>query len=219
MVCEACQAEYNPAMLNQVLGHRLYRDLSEQTMHLQADENAFKCANCDAMFITQAKQILDRDFYCLSCKKKTCRLCGKLPHPGACEERQKLLTSLNLIESFGVCPNCLLLWGKDEHCDYVICIQCKIEFCFTCSALRDPTMKHGSQHHRKHCPHYSFLEENQISYVADCSECKKVNNIKGDEPHNPAWKPCPQPRDLVNHDLPIEECPPHLKYLFEENKG
>ena len=80
-------------------------------------------------------------------------------------------------ESYGItcreCPNCREIFTNDKTELLVACLFCKANFCFGCSAPKDPIMAHGSSYHRKCCKFYRFYECYDVKYSEKCSECKK----------------------------------------------
>ena len=54
-------------------------------------------------------------------------------------------------ETPGVCPLCGRVYIKDENCEHVTCVDCKVDFNFCCSSLRSPCLAHGFHYHRPNC--------------------------------------------------------------------
>ena len=79
-------------------------------------------------------------------------------------------------ERINLCPKCFTPYFKDESCEHVRCHSCKIDFCFRCSCLRQPTLNHGNHFHRKECPFFFPVEgtgaEDDFDPVR-CEVCKK----------------------------------------------
>lgn len=68
------------------------------------------------------------------------------------------------------CPKCYSIFAKDDNCDHVTCRNCKTDFCFRCSAFREPTLAHGNHYHRSDCTFYSKYDVPE--YKPDkCSFC------------------------------------------------
>ena len=94
------------------------------------------------------------------------------------------------------CPGCKYPYLKDPGCDHTACFrpECKVEFCFRCSCLRQPTLEHCNQWHRKQCRHYpkNIPEEQNQKVIADeklrkdCPMCVRLG------------RRCDPPKDLVN---------------------
>jgi len=91
------------------------------------------------------------------------------------------------------CPYCLQMSAKDEGCNHVTCYFCKNDFCFVCSAKRNPILVHGNHYHRPNCPHFAdWWGANQ--YLPDkCMECRRAKKL------------CTVPEDLVDMDIPERE--------------
>ena len=72
----------------------------------------------------------------------------------------------------------LSLW-EDDGCDHVICSQadCKIDFCFSCSAIRSPIMTHGNHYHRPNCSFYSYYNGDDDRYDEKCIRCKLKRSL------------------------------------------
>jgi hypothetical protein len=81
-----------------------------------------------------------------------------------------------------ICPRCLEPATKDEACDKVVC-KCGMEFCFSCSVVRAPTIKHGNYYHRMDCPFYRPYKDKDGNDIYDdkfdksCSECAKAGKL------------------------------------------
>jgi hypothetical protein len=82
------------------------------------------------------------------------------------------------------CPYCGMEASKDEGCDHVKCYGCKNDFCFECSAKRNPILIHGNHYHRPSCHHYSSF--NEVKFDKGCEMCSQLN------------RPCDRPKDLVD---------------------
>lgn len=56
---------------------------------------------------------------------------------------------------FRFCPDCCVLLLKDDHCEHLDCIECKLSICFTCAVPRSPTLAHAlGCYHREGCKYY-----------------------------------------------------------------
>lgn len=243
MVCAECQSKYDQVEIQKIVGTEAYYKLANIEL---VGEGYYTCPFCQTA-MGLPKEFKDRNIICAksSCGKSSCRLCRQAAHSGFCKDRKEMLQKSTLEMSAMPCPFCLAVFYKDKHCDHVTCYVCNKEFCFACSAKRNPSMAHGNTYHRKHCPHYNFYEsydsiqphypcydcvQNNKKCKAQCTEaCKKpIHNCEHhplDEckdfedkcPHGcmectRLKKLCPQPKDLVDGDIPKEEYPENLKF-------
>lgn len=73
------------------------------------------------------------------------------------------------------CPCCQKLVSKnaEEECDHIAC-TCGHDFCFSCSAKREPILIHGNHYHRPDCKHFSNFEDSDLEPHPKCSECKNL---------------------------------------------
>ena len=92
---------------------------------------------------------------CLECKQPICIKCKEKAHKSkrCIKSFADVITALKN-ERIRCCPNCLEIYIKDNKCEHVTCSNCKLEFCFACSAPRMPIMRHGNHYHRKDCKLY-----------------------------------------------------------------
>ena len=154
-----------------------------------------QCFNCRYPFI------LDKDngipnVECPDCKKITCVNCGNEKHDPKviCKKIfEEMKLALNN-DRMRCCPVCMEIYLKDDHCEHVKCLKCKTEFCYNCSAERNPTLGHGGHYHRRGCRYFfkktdpktktEIMEDDPIN-VEKCIDCKKNG------------KPCKRPeKDL-----------------------
>ena len=85
------------------------------------------------------------------------------------------------------CPGCHCPYLKDEKCEHVKCEKpgCEVEFCFTCSAFREPTMEHGCHYHRPSCRFYTPFDKRGDKYTTKCFKCREKGTL------------CDRPKDLI----------------------
>lgn len=168
--CPQCSRLIDGNFLSNFLDFKQSRSL---TMILNPD--IVECPGCEILFIPMAKR-----FIC-SCGASFCITCKKNSDNCDCDKNE----GFALTDEMSCCPGCKSAYLKDEKCDHVKCqnILCGVEFCFKCSAYRDPTLKHGNHYHRPSCQFYSNYSGNDI-YKADCSRCSYFKRL------------CDQPRDL-----------------------
>lgn len=141
------------------------------------------CPKCAAVFEATSKIVR-----CVNCQFKFCMLCKDPAHEGNCDDF-KMKAVIKEIEKRGErvaqCPGCKAPYLKDEGCEHVACTNpsCGVEFCFTCSCLRSPTLAHGNHYHRNDCSFYAeYAGKDKESQ--DCTECKKLKKL------------CPRPKKL-----------------------
>ena len=81
---------------------------------------------------------------CPECKGDICWVCKQQSHEGRiCPQRLEEIKGALQDERIGCCPECLEIYMKNEGCLHVQCYKCAIDFCFECSAPREPIMSHG----------------------------------------------------------------------------
>ena len=143
------------------------------------------CPRCGAVFEAASKNTR-----CVGCKYKFCTLCKDPLHEGNCDDF-KMKAVIAEIEKKGErvaqCPGCRSPYMKDEGCEHVACTNpaCGVEFCFTCSCFRSPTLCHGNHYHREDCNFYAKYS-GPDKESRDCTECKKYKKL------------CPRPKRLQN---------------------
>eukprot|EP01022_Parablepharisma_sp_SALTPOND_P004572 TRINITY_DN120553_c0_g1_i1.p1 TRINITY_DN120553_c0_g1~~TRINITY_DN120553_c0_g1_i1.p1 ORF type:complete len:721 (+),score=23.96 TRINITY_DN120553_c0_g1_i1:1756-3918(+) len=149
------------------------------------------------------KEFKGKDFVCKTCQKKTCRLCREPAHQGFCKIRKQHMRNAEkngyIVRS---CPNCMEMLAKDRKCSHTTCYVCGTNFCFGCSALRQPILEHNCSFHRKHCPFYVFYENYDLHQSRNCPKCTEKNGI------------CSPPADLDEGDIPLAEIP--KDYLLQK---
>ncbi len=162
---------------------------------VESIKDMIKCSACGQGYIPEGK-FRSKIFTCSmeGCGKQTCRLCRHPAHKDRCTER---INAIRMCKGTGMriqaCPVCLELYTKDNKCNRVKCGICKTEFCFMCSAVRDPTLKHNASYHRRNCPDYTFYENYDTVKVPNCPACKKEKKL------------CTPPADLEQGDIPLSE--------------
>ena len=145
-----------------------------------------QCAQCKEAFILAEDNEIT-NYCCDKCKAWTCLKCGELKHEEKiCKKKwEEMKIALNN-ERLRCCPVCMEIYLKDEHCEHVKCHKCKTEFCYNCSAPRDPIMTHGSHYHRRGCKYFFKLmdpkNKTEILEEGDkidpkCKECQKNKKV------------------------------------------
>ena len=124
-----------------------------------ADESPIKCMNC-------------RTIFCIKCFRLVCN----------CHQVEEF----KLFDDMKCCPGCHTPYFKDQGCDHLKCLKpgCEVDFCYSCSAFRDPIMAHGNHYHRPNCKFYSPHSGFDDRYSKDCSRCRKEGKL------------CDRPKDL-----------------------
>jgi hypothetical protein len=59
------------------------------------------------------------------------------------------------------CPYCGEAGENAGVCDNGKCARCRKDFCYLCSAKRNPILAHCNSYHRKHCIYYSPNDNNK----------------------------------------------------------
>ena len=174
-----------------------------------------QCAGCKYPFILQEDNQI-QNFICDICNAETCLKCGELKH----EEKfcQKIMKEMQIAlndERMRCCPNCMEIYLKDDHCEHVTCLKCKLDFCYNCSAPREPILGHGGHFHRRGCKYFFRLmdvetkkEMLEDEFSEKCKECKK--NMKVCKRPEKDLKTFYEPLGLIleneenPHDIDIE---------------
>jgi hypothetical protein len=158
-------------------------------LKIKQDIKLSKCPKCPAEFLTgKARRVI-----CFSCGYNYCTKCFEDFHPpdDSCQStfikrRIAEIEQMYPNEPISQCPECKSPFLKDDHCNHVTCKDCKIDFCFVCSAIRSPILAHGNHYHRPQCTDYGALPKGEVDKVSDkCTQCVKVNGI------------CPRPANLA----------------------
>lgn len=188
MKCPYCFIKFSGAQLSKLVK----KEVQDKVMYLimQKAGNYLNCANCKNEFMISSK---DRKQQCPKCLSMTCMRCTDHFHDVGEEdciekfiaERIAEAEATNDPDGISQCPKCRLPYTKDPKCDHVKCIgfNCETEFCFRCSCVRSPTLKHGSHYHRPSCTHYSKYNA-EDKYDPECSECFANKEL------------CPRPAEL-----------------------
>lgn len=156
--CPQCPELIADYILSNILSLKQNKSLT-----LILNPEIVECPGCEILFFPMAKR-----FIC-SCGASFCIACKRNIDRCVCDKDE----DFTLTDEMSCCPGCRTAYFKDEKCDHVKCqtVTCGVEFCFQCSAFRDPTLKHGNHYHRPNCRFYSNFSGVDI-YKADCSRCK-----------------------------------------------
>jgi len=145
-----------------------------------------QCAICkDAFILAEDNEITN--YYCLNCDAWTCLKCGELKHEAkVCKKKWEEMKIALKDERLRCCPVCMEIYLKDDHCEHVKCHKCKTEFCYNCSAPREPILGHGGHYHRKGCKYFFKLIDplTNIELLEDhdklepkCKDCQKNKKV------------------------------------------
>ena len=170
IACPSCPKLIPDYILSNILSADQNRSLT-----LILNPEIVECPGCSILFFPMSKR-----FIC-SCGASFCTVCKRNSSNCVCDKDEDFI----ITDEMSCCPGCKSAYMKDEKCDHVKCqnIKCGVEFCFQCSAYRDPTLKHGNHYHRPNCTFYNKYLGNDI-YNADCSRCKYYKRL------------CERPKDL-----------------------
>ena len=163
--------------------------LGEQALEKMETFLAYKFANkkcgnpqCDFRFELEEENKSDV-FFCNKCKAETCTKCWKLRHPNKnCTSIDESLRIAYAGKMIRICPQCLTPATKDKMCDQVECMNCKMKFCFKCSAPLIPIKEHGNHYHRTDCKSYAKWIHDGIEIFDDkkqknCHECDRLGKV------------------------------------------
>lgn len=140
--------------------------------------NLVDCPRCNSRYSLPP----DRpEFFCENCSLGFCSKCLRPPHPSIADcsqvDHAQIMKFLeNEGSSVSECPGCYRPYTKDNSCDHVKCTfpECGIEFCFSCSCLREPTLEHGNHFHRPDCRFYAAYDGEDLPRPNSCRECAKT---------------------------------------------
>ena len=168
--------------LKEVIEKEDFLQLNE--MMIRAKYELIQCPKCFDMFEPGE----NRRVQCRNCNHLLCKDCHEEFHgetdckEGFIKARIKDLENMYGQENVAQCPGCRVPYSKDESCDHVKCYndKCGIEFCFSCSCIRSPTMEHANHYHRPDCRFFFALPEEDKpneKMRPNCSECKKLGRL------------------------------------------
>ena len=178
---------FPPVSINLVLETLGKEILEKMEMFLVSRYANKKCSNenCPFSFHLEEDQSFMQNFViCPECNQDTCVRCWKKNHPKKqCTLIDQSIRIAYANKKIRICPNCHEPATKDDHCDRVNCCKCGLEFCFGCSVIRAPTIRHGNHYHRKDCPFYNpYVDQNGNDIYDDkiekqCPECVKAGKL------------------------------------------
>lgn len=159
--CFKCSGLVNDNMIEDLLTKEQFDKYNE----IMLQNSTTECPNCKNIFISDVDKI-----NCNQCNYYFCIICKKKAENCDCSDGIPLGVNP---EDLSACPGCRSLYTKDDKCDHVKCQKstCLLEFCFLCSALREPTMVHGNHYHRPICKHFSDYNGADDKYSQKCSKC------------------------------------------------
>ena len=186
-----CKTQLESYSIEELVGREKFDILNQRT--IRQKYKVFDCPNCGEAFVNR-EGYKGRELCCVTCGESMCRLCNQKYHSGICQYRSMLIS--NMLQTglkVSPCPYCLQMSAKDQGCNHVTCYFCKNDFCFACSAKRNPILIHGNHYHRPSCPNYAnYLGPDKYN-PEKCMECKRLRKI------------CPKPNDLIEMDIPDDE--------------
>ena len=162
------------------------KDECEEKFFSIKRQSRFVCSNFGCSITFDLAECGNKDFFLCVCGAETCLNCLRKRHEGRqCDkvdpEVKEYLKNAGII--IRICPNCLEPFSKDDHCDWVRCPFCKVEFCFVCSCIRSPYIEHGNHYHRKDCKYYTPWVDEEGKEVFDdkfekkCRECVRLGKL------------------------------------------
>jgi hypothetical protein len=175
---EGCKVSITYASICSKLPPEVTSKYDLQMANADTSHQLVDCPSCQNRYSISRQA---NDFYCDPCCKHFCIRCLKRPHPDIQDcnlaERELMLADL---ENQGVqlsqCPGCHVPYMKDDKCDHVTCKtpDCGVQFCFSCSCLRQPTLEHGNHYHRPDCRFFSDYRGAEDPKPDRCGECRKT---------------------------------------------
>jgi len=130
---------------------------------------------------------------CPDCKKSFCMVCCQAAHPRyTCEKaRERRLAKSGsapldeasacqaLLRAQGLdvrpCPRCGhgICKASEDDCDHMMCVRCKKEFCWSCSADRCVILHHGNHYHMPHCRFFAAYG-GPVEFLPErCRDCRE----------------------------------------------
>jgi len=179
-----CGWEIEGNVLNEMMSdgsfHKYSQALAEMAFPIRT------CLKCGAKFEFQEVPGSSR-ILCPDCHISFCSVCGDSWVPGhdpkLCRfteiqhQIRALETQKGPSHRVAQCPGCQTPYQKDEKCQRVVCVhpECRLEWCFECSAPQKPILAHHNQWHRPSCRFYVLvkgLKKEQFS--SKCPSCKAL---------------------------------------------
>lgn len=101
----------------------------------------------------------DRNFWCRYCRNLYCKNCREENcncHQAICEDKE----IMEIFNDIKKCPVCGILITREEGCNSMKCIYCKVKFCWECSLTAEQISEEGHE-----CNNYGqFLETSDEEY-------------------------------------------------------
>lgn len=134
-------------------------------------ENAYHCKTPDCRGFIEIDKNL-QGFMCFVCKRVNCIGCKVIHHGKNCQEYQdtinpdgknqrenaaseKLIRKMVDDTAAMYCPRCKIPVMKDDGCDFITCLTCKLGICWVTKKPRHPLMKEdGTVIDGCHCKEY-----------------------------------------------------------------
>ena len=170
----ACAIPVNPHIIQNLVSESDWDYFNSQ--NIKKNLRISECPQCKSVY--EVDNIRVR---CFNCRKKYCFKCLEYPHEGSCDKAavKRVIESYEKEgKEFSQCPGCKTPYLKDEGCEHVTCADptCKLEFCFQCACIRQPTLVHGNHYHRPECRFYSSYSGKDV-FESKCSECTKQGAV------------------------------------------
>ena len=144
-----------------------------------------QCAQCKTPFFLDENNEI-KNFIC-DCGAVTCLICGELKHEEKiCKKKWEEMKLALGDERLRCCPVCMEIYLKDDHCEHVKCNKCGTDFCYNCSAPREPILGHGGHYHRRGCKYFfklidpktrEELLEDHDEMLPKCKDCEKNKKV------------------------------------------
>jgi hypothetical protein len=167
-----CTAKFNLKQIRQLLSHGSAENLNRQSKNqpLERKTEFILCAHegCDSGQFHIMSQLVSPIVTCVLCKRQTCAIHRVQWHKGmTCNEYDQ--QQKELLNTVKQCPKCRFNVKRDPVSDRVICSQCKLEFCWECTADYKQIERKGPQLHKTTCSHYENNAKKQASKSSACT--------------------------------------------------
>lgn len=181
-----CKREIEGNVLNEVMEELSFlkysEALAEMAFHIRT------CLKCGARF--EFEEVPGHScILCPKCHNSFCSVCGDVwvsgHDPKLCRfteiqhQIQALETQKGLNHRVAQCPGCKTPYQKDEKCQRVVCVhpECRIEWCFECSAPQKPILAHHNQWHRPSCRFYVAAKKAKEQFSPKCPKCRELGRL------------------------------------------
>jgi hypothetical protein len=184
---KGCRREIAGNILNEMMDEERFHKYSKALTEISF--NIRNCVNCREEFEYEGVRGSSR-VACPKCNTSFCSICRKpwvMGHDEKICRHTEIQMQISVLETKGAhnqrvaqCPGCQTPYLKDEHCNRVVCVHpdCRIEWCFECSAPQKPILAHHNQWHRPSCRFYvrvKALPKEQFS--PKCPNCVALGEL------------------------------------------